>query len=165
MQITKIHFAILAGLDACGTRRSSRTRSCAKCLQQRFRTWRAADGYQVARPGCDCGNGSRLRSYCAKVYDLVNIGILATCRNFEQPAPSFDVPSSVSNKVPRGNSFGLTPGTYVCTRGTGAEQSFTIEFSTLVPAALPLFATALGDARLAQERKRAGGGFIARVPD
>jgi hypothetical protein len=42
-------------------------------------------------------------------------------------------------------SLGVTPGTYVWTWGTGADQSFTLEIgATPLPAALPLFATGLG---------------------
>jgi hypothetical protein len=42
-------------------------------------------------------------------------------------------------------SLGVTPGTYVWTWGTGADQSFTLEIGTTpLPAALPLFATGLG---------------------
>ena len=42
-------------------------------------------------------------------------------------------------------SLGVTPGTYVWTWGSGADQSFTLEIGTTpLPAALPLFATGLG---------------------
>jgi hypothetical protein len=42
-------------------------------------------------------------------------------------------------------SLGVTPGTYVWTWGTGADQSFTLEIGTTpLPAALPLFVTGLG---------------------
>jgi hypothetical protein len=42
-------------------------------------------------------------------------------------------------------SLGVTPGTYVWTWGTGADQSFTLEIGTApLPAALPLFAGGLG---------------------
>jgi hypothetical protein len=42
-------------------------------------------------------------------------------------------------------SLGVTPGTYVWTWGTGADQSYTLIIgATPLPAALPLFATGLG---------------------
>ncbi|MGO9846055.1 MAG: PEP-CTERM sorting domain-containing protein [Methylocella sp.] len=42
-------------------------------------------------------------------------------------------------------SLGVTPGTYVWTWGTGADQRFTLEIGTTpLPAALPLFAAGLG---------------------
>jgi hypothetical protein len=42
-------------------------------------------------------------------------------------------------------SLGVTPGTYVWTWGTGADQSFTLEIGqTPLPAAFPLFARGVG---------------------
>jgi hypothetical protein len=42
-------------------------------------------------------------------------------------------------------TLGATPGTYVWTWGTGADQSFTLEIgATPLPATLPLFATGFG---------------------
>jgi len=42
-------------------------------------------------------------------------------------------------------TLSVTPGTYVWTWGSGADQSFTLEIGqTPIPAALPLFATGLG---------------------
>jgi hypothetical protein len=60
-------------------------------------------------------------------------------------------------------SLGLTPGTYVWTWGTGADQSFTLEIGqTPLPAALPLFATGLGGlGLLGWRRKRKSAAPIA----
>ena len=42
-------------------------------------------------------------------------------------------------------SLGVTPGTYIWTWGTGADQRFTLQIGeTPLPAALPLFASGLG---------------------
>jgi hypothetical protein len=72
------------------------------------------------------------------------------------PTGDLILPSGYSNDTPLGASvgtfdnatfasLGLTPGTYVWTWGTGADQSFTLEIGTTpLPAALPLFATGLG---------------------
>jgi hypothetical protein len=46
------------------------------------------------------------------------------------------------------------PGTYVWTWGTGADQSFTLEIGTPLPAALPLFATGLGGLGLLGWRRK-----------
>jgi hypothetical protein len=52
-------------------------------------------------------------------------------------------------------SLGVTPGTYVWTWGTGADQSFTLEIGTTpLPAALPLFAGGLGALGLFGWRKK-----------
>jgi hypothetical protein len=52
-------------------------------------------------------------------------------------------------------SLGVTPGTYVWTWGTGADQSFTLEIGTApIPAALPLFATGLGGLGLIGWRRK-----------
>jgi hypothetical protein len=54
-------------------------------------------------------------------------------------------------------SLGLTPGTYIWTWGSGADQSFTLEIigQTPLPAALPLFASGLaGLGLLGWHRKR-----------
>ena len=53
-------------------------------------------------------------------------------------------------------SLGVTPGTYVWTFGTGADQSITLDIvaSTPLPAALPLFATGLGALGFLSRRKK-----------
>jgi hypothetical protein len=52
-------------------------------------------------------------------------------------------------------SLGVTPGTYVWTWGTGADQSFTLEIGqTPLPAALPLFATGVGGLGLLGWRRK-----------
>jgi len=60
-------------------------------------------------------------------------------------------------------SLGVTPGTYVWTWGTGADQSFKLEIGTTpLPAALPLFATGLGAMGLfGWRRKRKASAAIA----
>jgi len=50
--------------------------------------------------------------------------------------------------------LGVTPGTYKWTWGTGADQSFTLEIGTPLPAALPLFATGLGGLGLLGWRRK-----------
>jgi len=54
--------------------------------------------------------------------------------------------------------LGITPGTYVWTWGSGADQSFTLEIeaptATPLPAALPLFATGLGGLGLLSWRRK-----------
>jgi hypothetical protein len=73
-------------------------------------------------------------------------------RSFE---PDIEVPTGYVSDGPLSDttiydtatfaSLGVTPGTYVWTWGTGADQSFTLEIGTTpLPAALPLFATGLG---------------------
>jgi hypothetical protein len=60
-------------------------------------------------------------------------------------------------------SLGLTPGIYIWTWGTGADQSFTLDVAaTPLPAALPLFATGLGAMGLfGWRRKRKNTGATA----
>ena len=59
-------------------------------------------------------------------------------------------------------SLGVTPGTYVWTWGTGADQSFTLEIGTTpLPAALPLFATGLGALGLLGWRRKRKAAAIA----
>lgn len=54
-------------------------------------------------------------------------------------------------------SLGLTPGTYVWSWGTGADQTFTLQVgptATPLPTALPLFATGLGGLGLLGWRRK-----------
>lgn len=52
-------------------------------------------------------------------------------------------------------SLGVTPGTYVWTWGSGADQSFTLDIGTTpLPATLPLFATGLGLVGLVAWRRK-----------
>jgi hypothetical protein len=50
--------------------------------------------------------------------------------------------------------LGVTPGTYKWTWGTGADQSFTLQIGTPLPAALPLFATGIGGLGLLGWRRK-----------
>jgi hypothetical protein len=62
-------------------------------------------------------------------------------------------------------SLGLTPGTYVWTWGTAADQSFTLEIGqTPLPAALPLFATGLGLLGWRRKRKARHNLFDLTIP-
>jgi hypothetical protein len=52
--------------------------------------------------------------------------------------------------------LGVTPGTYVWTWGSNADQSFTLEIGTTtpLPATLPLFAGGIGVMGLLARRKK-----------
>jgi hypothetical protein len=50
--------------------------------------------------------------------------------------------------------LGVTPGTYKWTWGPGADQSFTLQIGTPLPATLPLFATGIGGLGLLGWRRK-----------
>jgi hypothetical protein len=92
-------------------------------------------------------------------YDPALTGTGSATGITEYPGPIFylSVPDGYTSDTPLSNSatwtastladLGLTPGTYVWTWGTGADQSFTLDVgiaATPLPNALPLFGGGLG---------------------